>query len=161
MKSHTIPLNKTSLVNQIMLSGILVLVAAAILTLFFDRISDAAPTTHSILTAAAWGLLPTIWLVLSLYELMVWSKVSYVLLEDSLRVQKKGLMGHAHEDLYRYDSVLSVSSASQGYGTYGTITLRLSKHDDIILKHVANPTLQTAKIKELVNRNRRTTNFVA
>ena len=161
MEPYIVPQDKISLVNQIMLTGVLVLIASGILTLFLDRISDIVPITHSILTAAAWGLLPLIWIVLSLYELMIWSKIRYVLFEDSLHVQKKGAFGSAHEDLYRYDSVLSVSNASQGHGAYGTVTLRVSQHDDIILKHIAEPAVQAAKIKERVNKNRRATNFVA
>ena len=160
MEPYVIQSNKSGLINQIALTGLLVIISSVILTLFFSRIGDIAPTIHKFLTMSTWIILLLIWATLSIYELLNWSKVSYTLLNDSLRIYKKGSWGTSLEDLYRYDSVLSVSSSGRMHGAYGTITLRLSHHEDIVLQHVANPAKQAAVIEQLVNKSRRSTNFV-
>ena len=160
MEPYVIEQNRTSLINQIVITGLLVFLASIILTLFFSRIGDIAPITHQFLVMTTWIILPLIWAVLSIRELVNWSKASYTLLDDSLHVYKKGFFGSSLEDLYRYDSILSVSNSGRRHGAYGTITLRIAHHDDVILQHVAHPAKQAAKIKQLVHKNRRSTNFI-
>lgn len=160
MVRHVIQLNKSGLINQIVTTGLLVVIASVILTLFFNRVSDIAPIIHRFLTMGTWVILLLIWATLSIYELLGWSKISYTLLSDSLSVHKKGPWGTSQEDLYRYDSILSVSSSGRMHGAYGTITLRLSHHENITLQHVANPAEQATMIKQLVNKSRRSTNFI-
>lgn len=160
MKPHSITLNKTSLVNQIIITGLLVIITSIILTMFFERIGDIVPTIHRLAVALTWIVLPLVWAGLSLYELKNWSKVSYTLHENSLHINKKGPFYSSSEDLYRYDSIQSVSSAIRMNGDYGTVILRLSNHDDVVLQHVAYPAKQAAKIKQAVNDNRQSTNFL-
>ena len=158
--SYVIPSSKTSVTHQIILSGMLVLLACVVLSLFFGRIGSIAPITHQVLVIATWVGLPVLWAALSLHEHLTSDKTTYTLLDDCLQVYKKGWFGMRHEDLYRYDSILSVSSSSRGHGAYGTVALRLHRQTDIVLTHVACPAEQAAKIKQMVKANRRTTNFV-
>ena len=158
--SYVIPSSKVSVTHQIILSGVLVLLACMVLSLFFERIGDIAPITYQVLVVATWVGLPALWAILSLHEHLTSDKTTYTLLDDCLQVHKKGWFGMRHEDLYRYDSILSVSSSSRGHGAYGTVALRLHRQTDIVLTHVARPAEQATKIKQMVKANRRTTNFV-
>lgn len=152
--NYIIPRNNTRLLNQIIASGVLVAIACLILTLFFGRISDLAPNTSRILTTWTWIILPFVWALISSNELASWSKGTYTLLDNSLSVSKKGRFDHRHESLYRYDSILSVSTTSDRSGTYGSINLLLAGQDTIILNYISHPSKQAARIKQLVNTHR-------
>lgn len=150
MKNYELPLDKTGLMQQIVLSGILVIVTCVLVTLFFGRVSGIMPTIYRLLIFGVWVALVGTWIVLSYRELSNWSKTSYTLLADSLRIRKKGWIGRSSEQLYRYDSILSVDSTSFKHGQYGLVEISFTHQENIILHNLANPEKQATKIKERV-----------
>ena len=160
MKPYVIPKNKTGIFYQIGATGLLVLIACIVLGMFYGRISGVAPVTHQILSLGTWIVLPFVWATLSLRVWLSSTSSTYTLFNDSLRIRTTSWLGESHESLYRYDSILSISSYSRENGKYGAITLRLDRQDDLALLHISQPAEQAALIKKLVNANRRHTNFI-
>lgn len=150
MNDYQIPLSKTPLTVQIITSGALVMAACVFATLFFDKLVSFAPNLQSLLLTTLWIVLPLLWLLGSVYAYKTWPKANYILLDEALRVQKKGLFGATAEQLYRYESILTTGSSTSMFGEYGTIKLTLSQLDPIIIHGVVNPEEQTRKIKEMI-----------
>lgn len=155
MVPHIIPQDNSATIHQAMLGGILTIVACVVLSLFFGRIGDIAPITSQTLATATWIVFPLTWLLLVVHEFILSPKTVYTLLEHSLSVRSINLLDKQHETLYRYDSILSVSSISGSNRKYGSIILRIAHQDDVVLHDISYPDTQSAKIKQRVNASRR------
>lgn len=150
MSDYRLPLSKTPIRIQIVVAGILVLVACIFATTFFNRVVTLAPHLQGIFLTALWIVLPVLWFVGSVVILKKWPKTTYLLTPSALQISKKGWFGAYSEELYRYESILSVSSSISSFGPYGTLKLTLSRLDPITIHAVINPTEQAHKIKAMV-----------
>lgn len=160
MKPLKIAKNTSGITSQIITSGLLTLLACLVIGLFFYRIGNIAPTLSGILVVITWVTLIITWSILSLREYVSATRSTYTLMENSLSVSKVGLFGSSIDHLYRYDSIVSISSSSVAGGSYGMVTLYFDRQPTVTLKYIDKPTEQAAHIKKLVNENRRYTTFI-
>lgn len=79
-----------------------------------------------------------------------WPKTVYTLTDTALQVQSKGLLGKTSEQLYRYDTIISVTASSAVTGPHGTLTLTLSNHEPIVIHDVIEPAEHARKVKAMV-----------
>lgn len=150
MNDYVIPLNPIILRRQLIVSGVLALLACLITTFFFQYAVSTAPGLQRLLMMILWIGMPTVWIVGALVLKMSYHKTNYILTNEALVIRKAGLFGKGSEQLYGYDTILSVNSTSRKYGAYGTIELILDQQQPVVLSSVASPDEQARRIKKLV-----------
>lgn len=150
MTTTQLPLSKRPLQQQVMLSGLTILLACTIVTYFFERIVTVAPTLQVMLLTILWVTLVGLWLIGSVAALKTWPKTTYILAEDALKIRKKGWFGNGSEELYRYDTIMSTRTTSKANGAYGTIEITLAEQSEpVVLKNVARPEKYAAELKKV------------
>ncbi len=155
MSNYTIPLSKTLHKLQIVASGVLILAACVLLTVFFRRAISSPPVLQALILILLWVGMPILWAIGSLLLIKKVDKVTYTLTNDSLRIQKKELFGTTSEKFYRYDMILAINSSTSFFGkhepTFGTLKITLDKLEPIIIHGVVAPKEQAKLIKERVS----------
>lgn len=150
MNDYVIPLSTATLRRQLIISGVLIVLACAVVTFFFQYAVSAAPGLQRMFIILLWTVMPALWGIGAIAAWLGHRKTSYILTSEALSVRKAGLLGKGSVRLYGYDTILSVNSASRKYGAYGTLELILEQQSPILLSGVASPDEQARRIKKLV-----------
>lgn len=159
MNDYVIPLSRTTLRRQLIVSAILVLVACLVTTFFFQYAVSAAPGLQRTLMIVLWVGMPVLWIVGVLVAEINFRKTSYILTDDALSVQKSGILGRGSTQLCGYETIMSVNSTSRRYGAYGSIELILDQQASVILHNVASPDEQARHIKKRVAEAKKTRQY--
>ena len=150
MKKYRIPLSKLDLYSKIAGVGALVIVGCTLVTIVFHNKITFSLGLQTIMLIAMWIIGVGLWLVGSHIMLKTWSKTNYYLTSDALIISKKGWFNDSHDELYRYDTISSVSARTNILGEFGTVTVRFLRNENVVMHAVENPLKQAEKIKQLV-----------
>lgn len=150
MKDYSVPLSKMLLYFQVAISGALILLACILATIFFTQAIEGKPTIQSVILIILWTFLPILWAGGTLIALHFWPKTTYILTNDALQVRKKGWFGAYGEELYRYETILTVSSDRAILAPFGTVKISLINLHPIVIHGVQDAEVQARKIKERV-----------
>lgn len=148
MNDHQIPLSQAPVTKQIVISGIIVLTACVVTTIFFNRLVMFAPEMQSTLLTVLWIVLPVLWLGSSLLLLAKWPTTTYTVGENALVVHKKGLFGASSEQFYGYDTITGIENTKNAFGNYGSVTIAMGS-ERIVIGGVIHPSEQAHAIRQI------------
>lgn len=151
MDDHTIPLSMRTVYRRLIISGATAFLVYSITTFFFLRAVVFAPRLQGLLLIALWVGMLTLWVLDMFVTYQNRAKTKYILTSEALCIRKKGWFGRSSEDLYRYDTIVSVNSTSYAHGAYGSIKLTIHRHTPVVLSGVVTPEKYARYIKKLVN----------
>ena len=149
MNEYKIPLSAIPLRRQIVVSGIVVVLACLVTTLFFYFAVSIAPNLQHRLVITLWIGMLVLWALGAFAALKNHSKTSYLMLDQAFCIRKKGWLGKGSEYLYRYDMIVSVNSTSRAHGAYGSIELVFDQQKPVIVSGIVSPDKYARRIKEL------------
>jgi len=147
-----LPTNRHALKVLIAKTGVVAIGTCIVVTLVF-RVIGIGIRIENVFLFAMWLLIPGMWIGWTLYMQSQWDKTTYTLTADSVIVAKRGWTSVVKQ-MYRYDSILSVTVRQDWAGTrhnYGDIQLeipRLSKQ--VALRYISEPEKQVVELKALV-----------
>ena len=154
MKKYQIPLSKLDLYIKIASIGVLVVIGCILITVLFHTKITFSLGMRTVMLVTMWIVGVGSWLIGSRMMLKTWSKTNYYLTNEAIIVNKKGWFGDSHDQLYRYDTISSVSAHTNVLGEFGTITIRFMRDENVVMHAVENPLKQAEKIKQLVARTK-------
>lgn len=148
MNEKSIQLTKVPLELRVAATGLLVIATCAVVTFFFARFVQRAPQLQVLLISLLWIAVPLLWLGGSAYALKSWPKRSYKLSDTALIATKKELFGARTEELYRYETILSIKTKRNFLGN--SLILTLAQLPPVIIRDVVDPDKEARRIKSII-----------
>ena len=124
------------------------IVACLVVTYFFVRFVQRAPGLQVLLVVSLWIILPLLWIGGSLLAWQNWPKRTYRLTNTALILTKREWFGNVTEELYRYETILSIK-ASKGF-LGGNLVLTLAQLPPITIRDVLDPEVEARTIKAFI-----------
>lgn len=153
--SQLIERDETALRIRIAQSGLAILALCIVTTVLFQTALGFQTRAERLVLTALWLTLPVTWAIGSAAAWITRNKLQYYLLPKAVMISKAGFVGR-HEQMYRYDSILSVGVRKGWYGKqygYGDIVLTIPKlAHGLVLRDVKNPQAWAQVIKERAGR---------
>ncbi len=139
-------------------TGAVAIGVCAFVTLFFLRIVPLPSRAAMTIIALTWVGLPLLWAITSIVMRKKWHKTSYIIGDNHLTVRKDGFMSGVSQQMYRYDTMISLKVEQSFWGRrsgYGTLRITLPRiEDEVALSYVPDPANFAALVKDHITRGR-------
>lgn len=117
--------NKEAIKMQIVTVGMLAMVVCILVSVFFSVLDALSSNVVTYILVSLWALSLVSWIIWAFVIYKRFSGIKYVLGENSVIIEKKGLFGR-ERNLYRYDSIQGISTRVNFLGSrhgFGSIIL--------------------------------------
>ncbi len=136
---------------RIVQSGAFVFLICAFVSILFLAVLGLQTRTERVVLLGLWAALLLMWAGGSAMAWVKRGKEQYFLMPEAVVVSRQGFM-HGQEELFRYDSILSVRVKQTMFGKrhgYGDIILSIPRlHGQVVLRDVLQPQQCAVEIKK-------------